>query len=544
MPLEDSIRAIIDGQVTSDEAVLTSYSTDASIFEIKPQLVVYPKDSQDIQKLVKFAQRSKEKVSLTARSAGTDMSGGAVNDSIILDLTRHFNKILKVGLSYAVTQPGVFYRDFEKETLKHNLILPSYPASREICTVGGMVGNNSAGEKTLSFGQTENYVQRLKVVLTDGNEYIFEPLSKKGLDKKIAQKNFEGEIYQKMHKLIETNFDLIQSAKPKVSKNSAGYALWSIWDGKTFDLTKLIVGSQGTLGIVTEIEFRLVPPHKYSKLLVIFLYNIGHLGEVVEKILSSKPESFESYDDKTFEFGLRFWPEVVKVIRPKNIFSLGLSFIPEAWMVLKHGPAKLVLMAEFTGDDESSVIQKCLEAQQSIKKYHLLSRITTNEDDANKYWALRRESFNLFRHHSGDKRTAPFIDDIIVAPQHLAEFLPKLQKILKPYQELMVYTIAGHIGNGNFHIIPMVDLKDPKVRAIIPKLADEVYNLVFQYQGSMAAEHNDGLIRGPFLKKMYGDKIYTLFKETKSIFDPKNIFNPHKKIDATFEYLLTHISNS
>lgn len=544
MPLEDSIRAIIDGQVTSDEAVLTSYSTDASIFEIKPRLVAYPKDSQDIQKLVKFAQRSKEKVSLTARSAGTDMSGGAVNDSIILDLTRHFNKILKVGLSYAVTQPGVFYRDFEKETLKHNLILPSYPASREICTVGGMVGNNSAGEKTLSFGQTENYVQRLKVILTDGNEYIFEPLNKKGLDKKIAQKNFEGEIYQKMHKLIETNFDLIQSAKPKVSKNSAGYALWSVWDRKTFDLTKLIVGSQGTLGIVTEIEFRLIPPHKYPKLLVIFLYNIGHLGEVVEKILSFKPESFESYDDKTFEFGLRFWPEVVKVIHPKNVFSLGLSFIPEAWMVLKRGPAKLVLMAEFTGDDESSVTQKCLEAQQSIKKYHLLSRITTNEDDANKYWVLRRESFNLFRHHSGDKRTAPFIDDIIVAPQHLTEFLPKLQKILKPYQELMVYTIAGHIGNGNFHIIPMVDLKDPKVRAIIPKLADEVYNLVFQYQGSMAAEHNDGLIRGPFLKKMYGDKIYTLFKEIKNIFDPKNIFNPHKKVDATFEYSLTHIGNS
>ncbi len=545
MSLKDELQKIVKGEVLDDSQTLTTYSKDASFFQIQPQAVIYPKDTEDIKKLVKFAvDNSDQRLSLTVRSGGTDMSGAAVNESLILDMTKHFNKILRIDHASAVVQPGVFYRDFEPETLKKDLLLPTYPASRDLCTVGGMVNNNSAGEKTLIFGQTERFVQSLRVILSDGNEYIFEPLEKKELDKKIAQKDFESEIYQRMYKLVTQNQELIKTAEPQVSKNSAGYLLWKIWDGQTFDLSKLICGAQGTLGIVTEIKFRLIPPKKHTKLLVTFLYNLSHVSEMVEEVLKLAPESFESYDDQSCRFAVKFWAELLNVIHPKNLLTLAWNFIPEAYMTLRHGFPKLILLAEFTGDSEEEVAEKCLAAQKAIKHFHVKSRITRDEDDAKKYWTVRRESFNLFRHHAGNKRTAPFIDDIVVQPHFLPEFLPKLQHILKPYKKFMTYTIAGHIGNGNFHIIPLVDMKDPRVIQAIPELSKKVYDLVFEYKGSMSGEHNDGLVRGPYLELMYGRKVYELFKEVKEIFDPKKIFNPHKKVDATLEYSLAHLVKS
>ncbi|MBI2196379.1 FAD-binding oxidoreductase [Candidatus Daviesbacteria bacterium] len=545
MSLKDDLHKIVEGEVFDDSETLTIYSKDASFFQIQPQAVIYPENAEDIKKLVKFATDNPgEHLSLTIRSGGTDMSGAAISDSLILDMTKHFNKILKIEPDSATVEPGVFYRDFEPETLKKDLLLPTYPASKEICTLGGMVNNNSAGEKTLIFGQTEKFVQSLKVILSDGNEYTFEPLNKEELNKKIAQKNFEGEIYRDVYKLVTQHQELIQTAEPKVSKNAAGYLLWKIWDGQTFNLSKLICGAQGTLGIVTEIKFRLIQPKKHTKLLVIFLYNISHLGEIVEEVLKFAPESFESYDDQTFRFAVKFWAELLNVIHPKNLLTLAWNFIPEAYMTLQHGFPKLILLAEFTGDSEEEVAEKCLAAQKAIKHFHVKSRITRDEDDEKKYLTVRRESFNLFRHHAGSKRTAPFIDDIIVQPRFLPEFLPKLQHILKPYKKFMTYTIAGHIGNGNFHIIPLVDMKDPRVIQAIPELAQKVYTLVFEYKGSMTAEHNDGLVRGSYLEKMYGKKVYELFKEVKKIFDPNDIFNPHKKVDATLEYSLNHLVKS
>lgn len=539
MLLRDSLRSQIQGEIIDDEPTLTTFSHDASIFEIKPQLAVAPKNSEDIKNLVKFVSFSNPKFTLTPRSGGTDMSGGSVSDGIILDMTKHFNQILEIGDNFAKVQPGVFYRDFEKETLKKDLLLPTYPASRELCTVGGMVANNSAGEKTLSFGQTKKYVRKLKVVLSNGNEYLFEPLNKIQMEKKMAQKNFEGEIYRKVFKLVQDNYGLIQKAKPTVSKNSAGYLLWDVWNGEIFDPTKLFVGSQGTLGIVTEIEFALIKPKKHSQLLVIFLRDLQNVGKIVNKVLGHNPESFESFDDYTMRVALRFLPEVIKAFKPHGLISMFFQFLPEVWMGIRGGLPKLILLAEFTGDSKTEVNQKCLAAQKDLQEFQVKSRITKSEEEARKYWTLRRESFNLLRHHSLGLRTAPFIDDIIVKPQFLAEFLPKLQKLLDDYH--LVYTIAGHIGDGNFHIIPLMNFADHKTVGVIKELSPKVYDLVFEYQGSMTAEHNDGLIRGPYLSQMFGEKVYQLFKEVKKIFDPQDIFNPHKKADATLEYSLNHI---
>ncbi len=537
------IKEFFQGEIITDDQNLLTYSHDASIFEVKPEIIARPKNTNDLKNLVAFVAREKKKdpsLSLTARSAGTDMSGGPLNSSIIVDFTAHFNRIIEISDSGATIEPGVFYRNFEVEAAKKNLLLPCYPASKNLCTLGGMISNNSGGEKSLSYGKTENYVERLEMVLSDGETYTFEPLTKQELTKKKKSKTLEGKVYREMHALLEKNYDLIQEAKPHVSKNSAGYFLWNVWNKETFDLTKLFVGSQGTLGFVTKARFKLVKPKTQSELLVIFLNDLKPLGDLAKTILRYKPESFESYDDHTLKMAMRFLPELIKQMKGSAL-SLGFKFLPEVWMTLTGGLPKLVLIAEFTGNDEQEVISRLKQAEKEVKeKFHLPTHITRSRSEAEKYWTMRRESFNLLRKHVSGKHTAPFIDDFVVRPDQLPEFLPRLNAILAQYPSL-IYTIAGHVGDANFHIIPLMDLHNPVEHDIIPKLSEEVYDLVIEFKGSITAEHNDGLIRTPYLEKMYGKKIYTLFKEVKKIFDPQNIFNPGKKVGTTIEYALEHI---
>ncbi len=518
MDLKLPIQSLVKGEVTDDQTALDNFSHDASIFELTPQLIMAPKDSEDIKTLVKYINSHPNlNLSLTPRAAGTDMSGAAICDSIILDMTKYFNKILEVGENSATTQPGVFYRDFEKETLKDNLLLPCYTSSREICTVGGMVANNSAGEKSLEYGQTKDYVKALTVILADGNEVKMYPLTKQELHKKITQDDLEGQIYEQIWQLIKENHDLITKAKPQTSKNSTGYLLWEVYNEDKFDLSKLVVGSQGTLGVITEIEFKLVTPKPFSYTLVITLEDLKILDQLIKQVLTFQPESFECFDDKTLEAAIKFMPEVASEV--------------------SSSPIPLVLLAEFTGSSDQEAL---LQAESAQKALSVKTKILKTSEAKN-YWKIRRESFNLLRQHSQNMKAAPFIDDIIVNPEHLEEFLPKLNTILDQYKTKLVYTMAGHIGNGNFHIIPLMDLSNPEVRKIIPEISEKIFDLVFEFKGSMSAEHNDGLVRGPYLTKMYGEQTYQLFKKVKNIFDPQNIFNPHKKTDATFEYSYEHL---
>jgi FAD/FMN-containing dehydrogenase len=274
--LIQELKKLISGDVETDKKTLSDFSHDASLFELSPQVVVFPKNEKDVQELIKFVGKNKKEypsLSITGRSAGTDMSGGAINSSIIIAFGKYFNATPKIIKDIATTQPGVFYRDFETETLKTNQIFPSYPASREICAMGGIVNNNSGGEKSLQYGKTEKYVKRVKVVLRDGKTYEFYPMSLKEAKKKMAQKDLEGEIYTKIFNLLDQNYDMIKQAKPKVSKNSEGYFLWNVWDRENdiFDLTQLWVGAQGTLGMLLEADLSLVPTHTHREMEIIFL---------------------------------------------------------------------------------------------------------------------------------------------------------------------------------------------------------------------------------------------------------------------------------
>jgi len=538
------LKQAIKGDVLTDEQTLTVYSRDASLFEIKPQVVVFPKDEEDVKTLVKFVTKNKKNnptLSLTARSAGTDMSGGAINDSIIVAFEKYFNHTPKIHNNIATAEPGVYYRDFEKETLKHNLIFPSYPASREICAMGGIVNNNAGGEKSLQYGKTEKYIKKIKVVLADGNTYTLKPLSETELEKKMQEKTFEGEIYKKMHRLIMDNFEDIVKAKPQVSKNSAGYYLWNVFDKdkKTFDLTQLFAGSQGTLGLLLEADIELVPIHKHREMMIIFLHDLSHLDQIINEALRLAPESFEAYDESTLKLALRFFPEFTKLLGTKGIIQTAFSFLPEFLMVLFGGMPKLVLQIDFTGNDPLKLQDKIIELKEKLTPFHPKIRIAV-ENQEQKYWAIRRESFNLLRQKIRDKHTVPFIDDFVVKPEYLSEVLPLVTKIIKKYKGF-IYTIAGHVGDGNFHIIPLVDITDPKIRQSIPVIAKQVYDLVHEYNGSITGEHNDGLIRTPYLQQMYGEKIITLFEQTKHIFDPNNIFNPRKKVFGDMDFAMNHI---
>ncbi len=537
------LKKIIAGDVESDDTVLTEYSHDMSLFEVRPRIVVFPRDAADVEKLVSFvAQETKKgnKLSLTGRSAGTDMSGGPLSQSIIVSFTRYCNHIREIGADYAAVEPGVYFRDFEKELAARGLLYPPYPASKDLCAMGGIVNNNSGGEKTLAYGKTEDYVEELSIVLADGKEHVVRPLSGSALQEKLTEQSFDGTMYRKLYDLIEKNYDLIQAAKPHVSKNSAGYYLWNVWDKKTFDVTKLIVGSQGTLGLLTAAKVRLVKAKKYSKLLVIFANGLDPVPGLVTDLLPFHPESIESYDDKTLGLALKFLPAMIKIMKG-NAFILGLQFLPEFLMVLRGGFPKMVLMVELTGDDEEELAWRMRAAYEVTKKYSVRTRLVKSAAAAQKYWTIRRQSFALLHSHVKGLYAAPFVDDIIVDPKYMPEFLPQVNAILDAHKDKLIYTIAGHPGNGNFHIIPLVDLKDPEIKKIIPEVTEQIYQLVFKYQGSITAEHNDGIIRTPYLREMYGEKIAALFEDVKKIFDPDDLFNPGKKVGGTLAYALAHI---
>lgn len=547
--LSEEIKKFFRGEVLSEDSVREKYSEDASIFKIKPEVVAFPKDVNDIKSLIKFVSHKKKtdrKISISARSAGTDMTGGSLTESIVLSFTKYFNRVKEVKQTkdggYAVTEPGVYYRDFEKETMRLGLFYPPYPASKELCAMGGIVSNNSAGEKSLSYGEAKDFVMEVKMVLSDGNEYTLKPLREEELRKKFKTKGFEGKLYRELWNLIKKNENLIKSVEPKVSKNSSGYFLWNVWDGQTFDITKLLVGSQGTLGILTEAKLKLVRAKAHSRLVVVFLKDLKPLGEIVNTILDSKPETLECYDDKTLKLALKFLPSLIKSLISKkhNLLKLFIQFLPDLWILLTFGFPKIVLLAEFTGDEENKVINNSKLLLRKIENQGFRARMTKSRDEGEKYWTIRRESFNLLRQKVKNRHTAPFIDDVIVNPKYMPEFLPRLNDLVGKYKEL-TYTIAGHAGDGNFHIIPLADFKNPELKNVIEKLSSEVYDLVKEYGGSITAEHNDGLIRTPYLNKIYPPKVIKLFEETKKIFDPLNIFNPGKKVKGNLSYAMSKI---
>ncbi len=557
--MKDEIKKLIKGDVDDSAETIFSHSRDASLFEIKPEVVIYPKDADDISKIVKFVSEEKKQnknISITPRSAGTCMAGGSLNNSISLDCMRYLNKISeiknvssydifphfwksrKVEISGEVTiEPGVFYHDFEPKTLEKNLLLPCFTASKSINALGGMIGNNSGGELSLKYGKTEDYIKELDIVFSDGSCEKISEIPRVEAESRATRQDFVGTIYRDILKLVDSNRKLIESKRPHVGKNSAGYNLWNVLrrDEKSgqemFDLSQLIVGSQGTLAITTSAKLRLVKTKNQSAMLVVFLRDLNNLADIVNEAIKVDPETIESYDDKSIALAVRFWKGFLKMKGLLGAIKMGMSFLPEFFMMF-GGMPKLVLLIECTGDDEHEVLARVELLKKRLENFkNTKLKISKNKSSGEKYWMIRHDSFNLLRQHVKGRRTAPFVDDVIVPPEKLTEFLPAMRSILDSYK--LDYSIAGHAGNGNFHIIPLIDVDASKSEKMILDVSRQVYALVIKLGGSITAEHNDGIIRTPYLVDMYGHEIVKLFADVKNIFDPQNIFNPGKKVGMT-----------
>ncbi len=543
--LEQKLQAIFKGELDASAETREFYSHDASLFELTPEVVGFPKDADDLKSVVKFVADNKKKypeLSITPRSRGTDMSGGAIGQSIVLDVSKHMNKLVDVSAKSATVQPGMMYRDFDKETLKHGSILPSYPASRELASVGGMMSNNSGGEKSLQFGKTDRYVKQLRMILADGNEYVVKPLTKAELVKKMAQGDFEGDLYKKTFELLDENYDTIQAARPKVSKDSTGYHLWDVWDRETgvFDLTKLFVGAQGTLGLITEGTVDLVKKPEFSGTLVCYMRDIDNLGEIIPAALSHKPATFECFDDATLWLSFKFIFAFLPRLGFWQWIKMCVSLIPDG-LALGLGIPKMILLIEFTGDSQEEVTQKIRTARNDLKRFKTFTYLEDDDTEAKsrKFWLMRRESFALLRSKVKDKHTAPFIDDFVVPPENLSEFLPKLRVIIRKYK--LFATIAGHLGDGNFHVIPLMNIELKSERDKLVPAQKEVNQLVLDHGGSISGEHNDGLVRGPWLEDMYGKEVFGYMRDIKRLYDPQGIFNPYKKTEATWDFSFSNV---
>ena len=541
----EDLRNRIKGEILLDKETLKFYSKDTSLFEVKPSAVVYPKNVLDIENLVNFVNDNKHEnpeLSLTPRSGGTDMSGGAIGTGLVLDFTKYLNNFeMDAGNAKLKTQPGVFYRDYVGQAERASLEMPVFPASKDLAAFGGMISNNCGGEKTTRYGQIRNFVKKVKAVLSNGKEYEFKKLSFKELKEKAGEDSFIGGIYKRMFELIDDNYHKIEKAKPKTSKNSSGYALWDVYDRETgeFDLTQLLVGAQGTLGIITEAEIDLVKIKKHKKMAVIMLKSWNDLPNIVSKINPTGPTSLETFDSTTMRLGIQFFPEIAKKAKiPLLKFMAG--FWPEFIMGLKlMRLPKLIVLAEFEEDDDFVLNKKMSDLEQALKKEKCVYRILSEEKEIEKYFIVRRESFNLLRNKIKGKQTAPFIDDFCVLPERLPEFMTEFLKILKKYK--IKANITGHAGSGNLHVIPLMDLDSDSDRKKIRPCADEIYDLIVQFEGTITAEHNDGLMRTPYVEQMFGSDVYKLFQETKDIFDPKDIFNPGKKVNGDKDFVFDHM---
>lgn len=536
MDLITALKKSTTCEISDDANLRKAYSRDASVFEMTPEVIAIPKNSTEIKEIVNFVRENRHKypnVSISVRAGGTCMSGGSLTQSILIQ-TDKLNKIRHIGDDYAIVEPGLYYRDLATALDEHELKYPPFPSSWRLCTVGGIVANNSGGEMTLQYGKTENFVTELKVILEDGNEYIIKKLAKEEVEAKIKQEDFEGRLYKKLFSLIADNNEFIKKSEPNVSKNSTGYNIWKLWDGEYFDMPRLFTGSQGTLGIITEIKFRLVKKKKNSGLVIVFLKDYEKIPLLIRIVQQYKPMSFESFDHHTTRLALKYFYEFRKTMKT-NLYKTTKLFLPDLLLAMEGRIPKLTLMIQFEDDEKKVVnenIEKLINDLSIIKDIEY--KVCKTKKEAEKYWAIRHDSFKLLKERVKGMYAAPYIDDTIVPVDVLPQFFLEMYRILE--REKLLYTIAGHIGNGNFHIIPLMDLSQKNERNKIWITNDLVFSLTWKYKGVISAEHNDGLIRSPYLELQYGKKIYKIFEDLKHIFDPDGILNPRKKVGVTKEY--------
>jgi len=535
------------GGISSDKKVLEKYSNDESIFTIRPQVVLQPKNQKDIEIAVSVLAKETLRfpsVSLTPRAAGTGLGGGSLTDSLVIDVCTHMHKIddvIKKKDGITITcEPGAMWRDVEKKLKAHNVYIPSYPASKDICSLGGAVGNNAAGPDSLRYGHTANWVESLNVTLCDGKTYTFQPITFSEYKSLIKKDNAHSRILKSTLELIEKNEKTILDAKPKTTKNSAGYALWDVLDvsvasfkkGKgTLDLTRLISGSQGTLGVITSITMRTEPIRNNTQLIVVPVFDLQDAGKVIMKALDFDPINIELFDDLTFDLALKnptfFKDRLGKIEYYQVLISLYTTYH------VRYGrktPAFTLLITLDTekGKHSSQKLVESLKINGGRK-----ARLITSPIDKEMYWQVRRASYSLSKFQDPKKRPAAFLEDMVVPPKNMARFFMDIKRLLKKYN--VTAAVHGHGGNGHLHFYPLIDFENKTTPQLIMRMTEEFFATAIKYDGNLCGEHNDGIIRTPHLSKMFNAKTLDLFKQLEHLFDPDDIFNSGKKVNPRYD---------
>lgn len=513
-----TLRFATDILKTTNSKALTPYATDASAFSITPQAVYYPKSAADIVRLVEHCRAERvtgKNSSLTVRAGGTCMSGGPLSASYIIDL-KHLKGVTVDPLAKTATvEAGAMFRDIEDAAAKHSLMFAPYPSSHRLCGIGGMLGNNASGEKSLRYGATSDNVLELEVVLANGEITTISPTPL-------------GEVTKKSDTQVLSLYNeygvAIKEATGDVKKAASGYRLEKVVENDTFSTIPLFVGAQGTLGVITKAVLKLVPIPEHVALVAISAHSLSDISPIVSLAYEHNPEALETFDRNTLEKAREH-----------------LNTSTERLLPYINENAELVLLAEFSEDTADATSAQANAYLQKLHAHGFVAQLMTDATDIAAAWDVRRHSFLLMRDHNPTgHRAVPCIEDVIVPLAALGEFIEELRTILS--RHAVHYGFHGHIGDGSLRIIPVFDFTDPEVDQKIIGLMREVFALVKRLRGNISADHSDGIIRSPFLKEFYGQELYETFVALKNIYDPDHIMNPGKKIGVPQSAIKTYLA--
>jgi len=501
------------GDVLDDRYSLGMYATDASHYQIMPIAVTLPKNESEVKKAVEIARNYK--IRILPRGAGTSLAGQTVGEALIIDFSKYMTNILEINEQqrWVITQPGVTRDELNEKVSKLNLHFAPDPATSSRANVGGMVANNSSGTKSILYGKTVDHILEAKVLLADGTELLLREFSPSEYELKAHQENREGEIYQKFREVILNNNEEIKQRFPKVMRRVGGYNLDEFVYTDKWNLSKLITGSEGTLGIVLEAKLNLEPLPKFKSLVVVHFSELLEAIKAVEPMLSYKPSAVEIID-KT----------VLDLSRENLTTQRHCHFI--------EGNPAAIQIVEFYGDNYENVMQRPRDMIEKLKHLGLgyAYALFPGGKEFDDVWLVRKKGLGLMMGIPGEKRALSFIEDAAIPINVLPEYIDQVLKICKKHNvEVSMY---AHASVGVIHVQPLLDLRLEQDIINLKNIADETFELVVKYHGSWSGEHGDGLVRSSYNERFFGTQLYNAFKQIKHLFDPENLMNPGKILDA------------
>ncbi len=503
----------IDGDVLSDDYSLGMYSTDASVYQIRPLVIIAPKNDSDVVAAINIARA--HKVKILPRGAGTSLAGQAVGESMIMDFSKYMDQILEFNEKekWVRVQPGIV-RDVLNETLKeYNLLFAPDPATSSRANIGGMVGNNSSGTKSILYGKTVDHVLEAEIVLADGTNLKFRNLTKAEIEEKISKNDREGQLFLNFKNIINENKKEIEKRFPKVMRRVGGYNLDEFVDDEEWNLSKLITGSEGTLATTLSVKLNLEPLPAYKSVCVVHFHDLLEAIRSVESMLTFTPSAVEILD-KT----------VIELSRANLTTRRSCHFI--------DGDPDAILIVEFYGDSKEDVLARPMQMIENLKELNFgyTYPLFAEGSDYDDVWTIRQKGLGLMLGIKGEKKPLPFIEDASIPSPVLPEYIDRVLKICHKHgTQAAMY---AHASVGVIHVRPILDLRQQIDIERFRKISAETFELVMEYGGSWSGEHGDGLVRSEYNEKFFGAKIYSAFQQVKKLFDPDNLMNPGKIIDS------------